>query len=115
MKKFVVVMSIPQATIQEWMQRTDAEARNKQTEEMKQAWGVWMQQHAGAVVEQGLPLGKTLRVTKDHIEHTRNDHVWYLVVRAASQEDAATMVKQHPHLQIPNAYADVMDASGMGM
>ena len=116
MKKFVVTFAIPAASIDNWMKTVDEAERTKQTQEMMQAWQKWMTDHEGAILDKGLPLGKTKRVTKDGITDTRNDLNWYLVVEAESHEAAAAMFKDHPHIvSIPSAYAEVMDASRPGM
>jgi hypothetical protein len=112
MKKFFVTFSIPAASIQEWMASVDEATRKEQTEKMMQEWNDWMAAHAGAILDKGLPLGKTKRVDVSGVTDTKNDLNWYLVVEAESHEAAADMFKDHPHIkEIPSAYVEVMDAS----
>jgi hypothetical protein len=115
MKKFFVTFSIPAAAIQEWMTKVDEATRKQQSDEMMQSWKQWMETHAAQILDKGLPLGKTKRVTKDGVADTKNDLNWYLVIEAESHEAAADLLKDHPHLHIPSAYIEVMDASRPGM
>lgn len=115
MKKFFVLFCIPAAAIQEWMTKVDEKTRKEQSDKMMQDWKTWMETHKASIVDGGMPIGKTKRVTKDGAMDAKNDINWYLVVEANSHEAAAAMFAGHPHLQIPTAYIDVSDASRPGM
>ncbi|HLH12777.1 MAG TPA: hypothetical protein VKV77_12995 [Methylovirgula sp.] len=110
-KKFFVLFAIPATTMQEWMTTVDEAMRKKQSEEMMQAWQAWMGEHEKSLLDKGLPLGKTKRVTASGVADTRNDLNWYLIVDAPSHEAAGEMFKDHPFLRIPNSYIEIMDAS----
>jgi len=115
MKKFFVLFAIPAAAIQEWMATVDEAARKEQSDKIMHEWQVWMSAHESAILDKGLPLGKTKRVSKEGIADSRNDLNWYLLVQADSHEAAAEMFKDHPHLQIPTSYIEIMDATRPGM
>lgn len=116
MKKFVVLFCLPAAAIADWMASVDEATRKEQTEKLMQEWNEWLAAHESSVVDKGLPLGKTKRVDANGITDMKNDLNWYLVVQAESQEAAAEMFTDHPHiLQIPSAYVQVMGTAGMGM
>jgi hypothetical protein len=115
MKKFFVTFSIPAAAIADWMSKVDDATRKEQSDKMMQDWKTWMAANEGVILDKGLPLGKTKRITSDGIVDTKNDLNWYLVVNADSHEAAADLFKNHPHLAIPSAYIEVMDASRPGM
>lgn len=115
MKKFFVTFGIPKAAIEEWMTKVDEATRKEQTDQMMKSWQDWMNAHQSQIIDKGLPIGKTKRVTKDGVTDTRNDLNWYLVIEAESHEDAANLFIDHPHLHIPSAYIEVMDASRPGM
>lgn len=115
MKKFFVLFCIPAAAIQEWMATVDEATRTQQTQEMMQSWQKWLADHESMVVDHGLPLGKTKRVTKDGVADARNDLNYYIMVEAESHEAAANMFVGHPHLDIPTSYIEVIDASRPGM
>lgn len=113
--KFFVTFNIPSASIQEWMSTVDEATRKEQTEKMMADWKTWMEDHKDSIVDPGLPVGKTKRVTKAGIADAKNDLNWFLIVEADSQDAAADMFKDHPHLQIPSCYIDVSGTAGMGM
>lgn len=74
------------------------------------AWMKWGVTHAKSVVDHGGPLGRTKRVTKDGIADIRNHLAGYTVVRAESQEAAATMFLDHPHFTIfPGDAVEIME------
>lgn len=111
MKKFVALFCIPAAAIKEWMEKVDEATRKKQTDEMMESWKKWMADHKDSIVDEGHPIGKTKRVTKDGIADARNELNYAMIIQAESHEAAAQLVKDSPHLQIPTAYIDVSDAT----
>jgi hypothetical protein len=75
------------------------------------AWTKWMSDHAKDVVDHGGPLGKTLKASKTGVSKTANRIAGYVVVQAASQEEAAKMFEGHPHFAIfPGDSVEVMEA-----
>ena len=73
------------------------------------AWQAWVEQHQGAIVAMGGPLGKTKRVTLRGIEDTSNELGAFSVVRADSHAAAARLFEQHPHFAIfPGDAVEVM-------
>lgn len=81
----------------------------EQMREGMEAWHGWMQQHAGAVVVQGGPLGRTKKVSTAGIEDIRNQAAGFVVVEADSHEAAAKMFEGHPHFSIfPGDRVEVM-------
>ena len=111
--KFTVLFCIPAKTMQDWMANVDEAERKRQTDEMMQGWQKWMDEHKDHVHDQGLPLGKTKQVTRSGIADARNDFNYLLIVEADSHDAAARMFENHPHLDIPDAYIQVMDSSLM--
>lgn len=114
MKKFFVLFGMPTASIQQWMETVDEATRKEQTDKLMNDWNVWMEEHKDSIVDKGLPLGKTKRVTAEGVTDTKNDLNWYMVVQAESQDAAAQLFVGHPHLvQIPSSYAEIMGTEGM--
>jgi hypothetical protein len=111
MKKFFVLFCVPAAAIADWMATIPEETRKEQSDKMMQDWMGWMTTHESVILDKGLPIGKTKRVTSEGVTDTKNDLNWYLVIEAESHEAAAELFKDHPHLQIPTAYIEVMDSS----
>lgn len=115
MNKYFVLFCIPAAAIQEWVKTVDEKTRKKQSDDMMRSWQEWMEAHNDVILDKGLPIGKTKRITSEGIADTKNDLNWYLIVQAESHDEAAVMFKDHPHLQIPSSYIEVMDSSRPGM
>jgi len=75
-----------------------------------------MEKNDSMIVDKGLPIGKTKHITADGITDIKNDLNWYLVIEAESHDAAAKLFVAHPHLDIPQAYIEVMEIpSGTGM
>lgn len=104
---------MPAASVQRWMETVDEATRKEQTQKMMQEWNDWMAAHESAIVEKGLPLGKTKRVDAHGVTDTKNELNWYLIVEAESHDAAAQMFVGHPHIvQIPDAHVEVMTTTG---
>lgn len=99
----------------DWMKNTNADERKKQSDQMMKDWQGWMEKLGGKLADKGMPLGKTKRVTKGNVADVKNDLNYYVVLEADSHEAAAEMVKDNPHLQIPDAYIEVVEVPHMGM
>jgi hypothetical protein len=115
MNKYFVLFSTPAATMQDWMTNVDEATRKQQMDQMMTDWKAWMEKNKDAIVEEGMPLGKTKRVTKEGVTDTRNDLNYTMMIQAESHEAAADMLKDNPHFMIPNSYVEVMDVSGPSM
>jgi len=74
------------------------------------AWGAWAEAHAGAIVDNGAPLGRTLRIDAGGVAGARNAVVAYAIVEAASHEAAARIFEAHPHVRLlPDTWIEVME------
>ena len=74
------------------------------------AWMDWGTKNAAAIVEQGAPLGKTKRVSRDGITDIRNSLTGYVIVEAESHEAAAKLFEEHPHFAIfPGDSVEIME------
>src|SRR5258708_943059 len=107
--KYFVLFCVPAATMADWMKTTSPEERKKQSDQMMQDWGKWMEKMGSKLVDKGMPLGKTKRVTKGNVADVKNDLNYYVVLEAESHDAAAAMVNDNPHLQIPNAYIEIVE------
>ncbi len=112
MKTYFVLFGIPATAIQDWVATVSEDERKKQTETLMKAWKTWMTTHAAVLTNTGSSLGKTKRVTAQGTQDTKNDLNWYLTVQAHSHAAAAELFENHPHLQIPTSYIEVMSTSG---
>ena len=109
MNRYVAVFSIPARVIDEWVKNTPPEKRQSMSNEMMGEWQKWMSAHEKSIVDKGMPLGKTKRVTAKGAADTRNDMNFYIIVDAENHDAATRMFQTHPHLQIPEAYVEVME------
>lgn len=115
MNKYFALFCVPVATMADWMEKTAPEERKKQSDKMMADWQVWMDKLGGKLVDKGMPLGKTKRVTKSGVADVKNDLNYYVVLEAESHDAAAQMVQDNPHLEIPDAYIEVIEIPKMGM
>jgi hypothetical protein len=91
-----------------WNAMSDAERQAKVQEGMA-SWKAWTEKHKDAIVNEGGPLGKTKRISRDGVVDVTNDLAVFIVVRASSHEAAAKMFEGHPHFTIfPGEGVEVM-------
>jgi len=75
------------------------------------AWGKWMADHAGVIVDHGGPLGHTKKASPQGVSDTRNFVAGYVIVRADSHDAAVRLFEGHPHFAIfPGDSVEVMQA-----
>lgn len=92
----------------------DEKMRKERDQEGMRAWMKWGEEHKDAIVDNGAPLGKTKRISKDGIADTRNEIGAYTIVQAESHEDAAKLFENHPHFTVfPGEWVEVMECLPM--
>ena len=109
MKNFTAIYMMPVEGLQEWMQKPESE-RKEAEDKMKQGWDAWLAEHKDAVLNT-IGLGKAKKVTSDGIADASNGLMLSSYVQAESAEAAAEIFKNHPHLGIPGASIEVMEAN----
>lgn len=74
----------------------------------------WDERHKDAIVYEGGPLGPTKRTSREGVAvDVVNELTVFVVVRAASHEEAARLFENHPHFTIfPCDGVDVMPLLG---
>jgi len=91
-----------------WHAMPEAERKAKEQEGLA-AWHGWVEKHKAVIVELGGPLGKTRKIDASGVTEVSNALTGFTVVRAASQEAAAELFKNHPHFAIfPGEAIEVM-------
>ena len=74
------------------------------------AWMDWGTANAAAIVDQGSPLGKTKRASRQGIAGISNNMTGYVIVQAESHEAAARLFENHPHFTIfPGDSVEIME------
>jgi hypothetical protein len=111
MKTFMAVYTGNPNALEKYQQQfPDPEKRKANDQAGMDAWMKWGEAHAKSIVDNGAPLGRTKRVTRDGIADIRNNLAGYTVVRAESQEEAAKMFLGHPHFTIfPGDGVEIME------
>ena len=106
MKKFLVLYMAKGAEFEKMMKDATPEQQKKGME----AWMKWMGDHKASIVEGGAPLGKTKKVDSKGASDTKNDIGGYSIVQAETASAATKLFgKDHPHLQMPGAWVEVIE------
>lgn len=110
MKKFIAVFrGEPGKGNPEWNQLSEGD-RQSRIQLGMQAWGQWMQDNSAQIVYPGGPLGKTLKINKEGVSSTTNNDCGFVIIEAASHEEAAKKFINHPHFAIfPGEKVEVME------
>lgn len=111
MKNFLAIYTGTEASMERsgWKELSEDERRAREREGF-QAWMDWGKKHMSAIVEQGTPLGKTKRASREGVADIRNSMTGYVVVRAESHAAAARMFEDHPHFTIfPGDSVEIME------
>ena len=114
MKKFMAVYMMPVAMAQKMMATSTPEQMKAGMDE----WTKWANANKKSIVDLGMPLGKTKRVTGAGVQDATNDMSGYSIVEGESAEAVAMMFKNHPHLKMDGATVEVVEMvaiPGMGM
>ena len=110
MTNFVVLYMANPADFEKMMK----DARPEQQQKGMDAWMKWMGEHQAALVDGGAPLANTKRVDAKGTSDTRNGIGGYSIVQAESADAAAKMFgKDHPHLQMPGAWVEIVEIMQM--
>ena len=109
MKEFLCVYTGSKDKLEAWEALTQEERANKRQEGVK-AWRNWAESYRAKIVSHGGPLSETKAVTAEGISDTNNNLTAYVIVHAASHDDAARMFVDHPHFAIfPGEAVEIME------
>ena len=110
MTKFLVLYMASKAEFERMMKNSTPEQQKKGMD----AWMKWMNENKSSLVDGGAPLGKTKRVDSSGASNTKNEMGGYSVVQAETHDAAAKMFgKEHPHLQVPGAWIEIVEIMPM--
>jgi hypothetical protein len=111
MKKFLAIyIGTPDAFEKSGWNKLDPAKRKEREAAGMKAWMDWGKAHQAAIVEQGSPLGKTKRASRDGISDIKNMMTGYTVVQAESHEAAARLFEKHPHFTVfPGDSVEIME------
>ena len=111
MKNFTVIYMAPVSVLEEWMKKPETERKEADTK-MRADWDAWMKAHASTILNT-IALGKTKRVSATGVDDAKNDMMLSSYVEGESAEAVAAVFKDHPHLGIPGATIEIMEARQM--
>jgi hypothetical protein len=106
MKKFMVLYMANGADFERMMKESTPEQQKKGMD----AWMKWMGDNKASMVDGGAPLGRSKKIDTKGASDTKNDVCGYSVVQAETAEDATKLFgKDHPHLQMPGGWVEVIE------
>ena len=110
MKKFMAIYrGEPNKGNTEW-NSLSKEDMEKQIQKGMESWGKWMQDNASRIVYPGGPLGKTLQVNKEGVSSKVNADCGFVIIEAATHDEAAKLFLNHPHFSIfPGENVEIME------
>jgi hypothetical protein len=111
MKKFLAIyIGTPDAFEKSGWNKLDPAQRKEREAAGIKAWMEWGKAHQAAIVEQGSPLGKTKRASRNGLSDIKNMMTGYTVVQAESHEAAARLFEKHPHFTVfPGDSVEIME------
>jgi hypothetical protein len=105
LKRFVVLYN-SSISAQEQMANSTPEQRQAGME----AWMAWAQNAGDAIVDLGAPLQAANRVSGNGVAQSDSQASGYSLLQGNSAEEIDGLLKEHPHLQMPGASIDVLEA-----
>jgi len=109
MKRFLAIYIGTEAALAQWKQLGEEQRKAREASGI-QAWMEWGKTHAGVIVDQGSPLGKTKRAAAQGVSDIKNSMTGYVIVQAESHEAAAKLFENHPHFTIfPGDSVEIME------
>ena len=111
MKRFLAIYMGTQAARErsQWDKLDDGKRKALEASGIE-AWMAWGTANATAIVDQGSPLGRTKRASKQGIADIKNNVTGYVIVQAESHEAAARLFENHPHFTIfPGDSVEIME------
>lgn len=113
MKKFLAVFMAPLASYDKMKEEMKKKTPEERKAEMV-AWGEWMKQHEALIADAGGGVGSAKRVKEGgQVSDTRNEIGGYMIIQAASAEEAAAIFKDSPHFGVGDGYVEVMEIMSM--
>jgi hypothetical protein len=102
--KFMALYMAPASAIEQLSKASPEETKAGMDE-----WNRWAKSNEKTIVDLGMPLGKTKRVTSAGTSDTKNEITGYSIVEGDSPDTVAKMFKGHPHLKITGASIDFLE------
>jgi hypothetical protein len=78
-----------------------------------EAWMAWANKAGEAIVDFGAPVQAANRVTPDGVAQSSSQASGYSLLQGNSADEIDALLKDHPHLKMPGASIDVLEALPM--
>jgi hypothetical protein len=105
LKRFVVLYSSPVGAREQM-----ANASSEEASTGMQAWMEWAQRAGDAIVDLGTPVEASSRVSAAGTSASDSQTSGYSLLQGDSNETIITLLRDHPHLKMPGASIDVLEA-----
>ena len=111
MKKFLAIYIGTQDALarSQWDGLDESQRKEREAAGMN-AWMQWGIMNGAAILDQGSPLGKTKRASREGVADIKNNMTGYVIIEAESHEAAAKLFESHPHFSIfPGDSVEIME------
>jgi hypothetical protein len=102
MTKFLVIYGSPIAAREQM-----ANATPEQAKAGMDAWIAWSQKAAKAIVDLGVPLGNSAKVSGGKVTDSKSDVGGFSILQAESRAALDSLLVGHPHLHLPGATIEI--------
>ena len=113
MKKYLVLYRSEGALSGPSVSEMFAKAPPEQLAAGMAAWRAWHEKYGSSVVDLGTPLEKSTTVAAGSVTQGHTSMTGYTFLQAGSMEEAATMMKDHPHLRMPGSSVEILECVAM--
>jgi hypothetical protein len=77
------------------------------------AWGAWQEGCGSAIVDLGAPLDNSTTIAGGSVDAGKTSITGYGFIQAGSVEEAAALMKDHPHFRTPNSSVEILECVSM--
>lgn len=91
MMKFMLLYMAPVAAEEQ------IRANEEAMKEGMKPWFEWFAKVGDAIVDQGMPLGNAVHLTKNGSEARKTEIAGYAIIQAENMEAAKKLLENHPH------------------
>lgn len=77
------------------------------------AWMAWAKKAGNAVVDLGMPLLSAKQITSGSVKDSGSTVNGFSILQADSMDAVLALLKEHPHLHMPNSSIEVFEGRSM--
>src|SRR5437868_6382375 len=87
-----------------------ANASPEQSKAGMDAWMAWAAKAGNRIGDLGAPLGNGRSITANSVSGSAASVVGYSILQAGSMDEVTELLKEHPHLRMPEFSIEVFEA-----